>query len=98
MGWYLMVPPPLSHSPKNGQIVPLSQWTKAGAFQSEESCDAKRAVLSKLDPAERNRGRPAEQVYDAHVSRPKSRASSNETPPCRCRRAREVVSDTGAAS
>ena len=53
MGWNLMVPPPLSHSPKNGQIVPLSQWTKAGAFQSEESCDAKRAVLSKLDPAGR---------------------------------------------
>jgi hypothetical protein len=46
-----MVPPPLSHSPKNAQGVPLSQWTGAGASQSEESWDAKRAALVKLDPA-----------------------------------------------
>jgi hypothetical protein len=68
MGWYLMVPPPLSHSPKNGQIVPLSQWTRAGAFQSEESCETKRAARSKLDPAlalGAYHGLPAEQVYDA---------------------------------
>jgi hypothetical protein len=66
MGWYLMVPPPLSHSPKNAQIVPLSRWTRAGAFQSEESCDMKRTAISKLDPAlGDHRGLPPEEVYDA---------------------------------
>jgi hypothetical protein len=33
------------------RIRTLVAMTRAGAFQSEESCDAKRAALSKLDPA-----------------------------------------------
>ena len=48
IGWYLMLPPPLSHSAKDAQIAPLSQWTKAGAFQSKESVDLKRTAFSKL--------------------------------------------------
>ena len=63
MGWYLMVPPPLSHSPK---VAPLSQWTRVGAFQSEEACDVKRNAFSKLDrPLGGWRGLPPEEVYDA---------------------------------
>jgi hypothetical protein len=66
MGWYLMLPPPLSHSPNDAQIAPLSQWTRTGAFQSEESCDLKRTAFSKLDPAlGAYRGLPPEQVYEA---------------------------------
>jgi hypothetical protein len=61
-----MVPPPLCHSPKDAQIASLSQWTRAGAFQSAESCDLKRTAFSKLDPAlGAYPGLPPEQVYDA---------------------------------
>jgi len=64
LGWYLMVPPPLSHS--RDRIVPLSQWTRAHVLQSEESCEMKGTALSKLDPAlgPYRRFLP-EQFYDA---------------------------------
>jgi len=64
MGWYLMVPPPLPHS--RDRIVPLSQWTRAHVFQSEESCEMKGTALSKLDAAlGPYRGFLPEQFYDA---------------------------------
>jgi hypothetical protein len=51
--------------PKSG-FVPLSQWTRVGAFQSEEYWDSKRAALSKMESSLGDYRRlPAEQVYDA---------------------------------
>jgi hypothetical protein len=65
-GWYLMVPPRLSHSPKGGQIAPLSRWTIGCTFESEKACDAERSDPSKIAPPVGSyRGLPPEQVYDA---------------------------------
>ena len=65
-GWYLMIPPPLSHSRQDGRIEPLSRWTTTGTFESKKACDAERGHLSKLDPgAGSYRGLPPEEVYDA---------------------------------
>lgn len=67
-GWYLMVPPPLSPSPQDGRIEPLSRWTTTGTFESKKACEAERVQFSKVDPgaeAYGYRGLPPEEVYDA---------------------------------
>ena len=65
VGWYLMVPPALSHGPKDGQIEPLPYWSMAGAFEVEKDCDAERLRLSKFNPNLGSyRGLPPEEIYD----------------------------------
>jgi hypothetical protein len=64
MGWYLMMPPPLSRS--RDRLVPLSRWTTTSSFESKKACEAERDHFSKLDPGAEVAGNdPAYQVYDA---------------------------------
>jgi hypothetical protein len=64
-GWYLMVPPPLSHS--RDRAVRLSRWTTTGTFESKKACEAERNHFSKVDPGAEVAGDPppADEVYDA---------------------------------
>jgi hypothetical protein len=48
VGWYLMVPPPLSQT--NDRSVPLSRWTTIGTFESKKTCEVERGHFSKVDP------------------------------------------------
>jgi hypothetical protein len=63
VGWYLMVPPPLSH---DGRLHPLSDWAVRGTFRTEKDCDAKLAKLPKTEPslASYPDGLPPEEAYE----------------------------------
>jgi hypothetical protein len=63
--WYLMMPPPLSHS--RDRVVPLSRWTATGTFESKKACEAERGRFSKVDqgPEVAGDSAPAYEVYDA---------------------------------
>jgi hypothetical protein len=62
VGWYLMVPPPLS---QDGRMHPLSDWTVRGSFRTEKDCDAKLARFPKTEPslASYPGGLPPEETY-----------------------------------
>ena len=66
VGWYLMVPPPLSNAPRDGRIAALSRWTIARAFDAEKDCRAESIKRSRSDPTlGKYRGLPPEEIYDA---------------------------------
>ena len=63
VGWYLIVPPPLSH---DARLHPLSDWAVRGVFRTEKDCDAKLAKLPKTEPslASYPNGMPPEESYE----------------------------------
>jgi hypothetical protein len=63
VGWYLMVPPPLSH---DGRMHRLSDWAIRGVFGTEKDCDAKLAKFPKTEPslASYPDGLPPEETYE----------------------------------
>jgi hypothetical protein len=39
VGWYLMVPPIISHAPKPDLSAPKSKWSAYGPFSSQGECE-----------------------------------------------------------
>ena len=63
VGWYLIVPPPLSN---DGRMHRLSDWAVRGSFRTEKECDAKLAKFPKTEPslASYPDGLPPEETYE----------------------------------
>ena len=63
VGWYLIVPPRLSH---DGRTHPLSDWAVRGVFTTEKDCNANLAKFSKIEPslASYPDGLPPEETYE----------------------------------